>query len=378
MAKHAIIVVTLILYLNYIYGQDTLRFSGQLSAWMDVNKSENLPLWGGSRYIPQLNLGTKSKSGGLFDAEIALNLYGSAGTDPFDTVSASAAIKPYRTWIRYSSEQFEIRLGLQRISFGSASILRPLMWFDQIDPRDPLKHTDGVWGLLGRYYFLNNANIWIWGLYGNNKTKGWEVIPVNKNIPEFGGRLQIPVPGGEAAISYHHRIADSRDTGLPIPEYEKIGENRIGIDAKWDLVTGVWIEGSYATKDKEMGMLNNEIAINAGIDYTFSLGSGLYTAFEQLLASSDEEPFAFTDTRNFSLLSASYPVGMFDKLSTFIYYDWRDNNIYSFINWQKQFDRIMLYMMAYWNPDTFLLPEQAGTQNLFAGKGIQIMFVLNH
>ena len=90
MAKHAIIVVTLILYLNYIYGQDTLRFSGQLSAWMDVNKSENLPLWGGSRYIPQLNLGTKSKSGGLFDAEIALNLYGSAGTGSAGIPAATA------------------------------------------------------------------------------------------------------------------------------------------------------------------------------------------------------------------------------------------------------------------------------------------------
>ncbi len=378
MLKQGFIVTVLLFSFGYLNGQDTLRFSGQASGWVDVNKSENLPLWGGARYIPQLNPGTGLKSGRRIDAEFSLNLYGSAATDPFDTISASADIKAYRTWVRFSSDQFEIRLGLQRISFGSASILRPLMWFDQIDPRDPLKMTDGVWSLLGRYYFLNNANIWVWGLYGNNKTKGWEVIPVNKNIPEFGGRLQIPVPGGEAAISYHHRIADSRNTGLPVPEYEKIGENRIGMDAKWDFVTGVWIEGSYATKNKDMGMLNNELAINAGIDYTFRLGSGLYTAFEQLLASNDEEPFAFTNPRNFSLISASYPVGIFDKVSTFIYYDWKDNNIYSFINWQKQFDRIMLYIMAYWNPETFLLPAQAGTQNPFAGKGIQIMFVLNH
>ena len=69
--------------------------------------------------------------------------------------------------MRYSSDQFELRLGLQKINFGSASMLRPLMWFDQMDPRDPLHLTDGVWGLLARYYFLNNANIWLWGLYGN-------------------------------------------------------------------------------------------------------------------------------------------------------------------------------------------------------------------
>lgn len=35
------------------------------------------------------------------------------------------------------------------------------MRFDQVDPRDPLKLTDGVRGLLGRYCFLNNADIWL-------------------------------------------------------------------------------------------------------------------------------------------------------------------------------------------------------------------------
>ena len=30
---------------------------------------------------------------------------------------------------------------------------------EDIDPRDPLQLTNGVWGLLGRYYFMNNANL---------------------------------------------------------------------------------------------------------------------------------------------------------------------------------------------------------------------------
>ena len=65
------------------------------------------------------------------------------------------------------NNKLHIEPGLQKINFGSATMLRPLMWFDQVDPRDPLQLTDGVWGVLGRYYFLNNANIWLWGLYGN-------------------------------------------------------------------------------------------------------------------------------------------------------------------------------------------------------------------
>jgi len=31
-------------------------------------------------------------------------------------------------------------------------------------------------------------------LWGNDKTKGWETIPSSSRIPEFGGRMQIPVP----------------------------------------------------------------------------------------------------------------------------------------------------------------------------------------
>ena len=64
--------------------------------------------------------------------------------------------------------------GLQKINFGSAVLLRPLMWFDSLDPRDPLQLTDGVYAVLLRYYFPNNANLWAWALYGNDSPKGWE------------------------------------------------------------------------------------------------------------------------------------------------------------------------------------------------------------
>lgn len=378
MLKQYLLVSLLLTLLLPLRSQDSLRISGLLSAWANVNKSSNLPLWAGGRYIPQINAGKEIPGDRKIDMEVSLDIYGSAGTDPFDTIYYSGKIKPYRAWVRYSGDQFELRLGLQRISFGSASLLRPLMWFDQIDPRDPLKMTDGVWGLLGRYYFTGNANIWLWGLYGNSKKKGWESIPVNRDVPEFGGRLQIPVPGGEAGISYNHRVADSRNSGLPIPEYDKIGENRFGIDAKWDLVAGVWIEGSYAKKNRNSGFLNNELAINAGIDYTFPAGNGLYAGFEQLLVSYDEQAFRFGNRRTFSLLTANYPLGLSDRLSTFIYYDWEGKSVYTFLNWQKQYDRIVFYIMAYLNPETVLLPSQSGSGNLFSGKGIQLMFVFNH
>lgn len=358
--------------------QDTLRFSGQLSSWMNLGTEGELPLRAGLRYIPQINYGIQSAPESRFDSELSINIYSNAGLNPFDSLDLSGKIKPYRAWVRYSSEQFELRLGLQKLNFGSASIMRPLMWFDQIDPRDPLQLTDGVWGLLARYYFLNNANIWLWGLYGNNERRGWEIVPVNSRIPEFGGRVQLPVPSGEIALSYHHRVADSRETGTGVPSLEKIPENRIGFDIKWDMKAGFWIEGSLTHKGKNIGMLTNQLILNAGADYTFGLGNGIYCAYEQLFTTYDEKLFSVDNKTSFSLLTANYPVGMFDRLGAIVFYNWDAHNIYTFLSWQRQFDKIMLYLMAYWNPESYKLPTQDDSQNIFAGKGIQLMFVFNH
>lgn len=358
--------------------QDSLKLKGQLSTWLLYNGNNKLPVYTSGRYIPQMNYNLQFEKDKHVDFEASININGSAGFHPFDSVRTQGQIKPYRLWARYSSRQFEIRIGLQKINFGSASMLRPLMWFDQVDPRDPLKLTDGVWGILGRYYFLNNANIWLWGLYGNNNPKGWEFAGTNHHYPEAGGRIQLPVPAGEAAISYHYRVADTRNINGIIPQFTEVGENRIGFDIKLDLVAGFWFEGSWVTRNKDLGMFSNQEILNAGIDYTFGIGNGLYVVYEQLLAASDRNPFSFQNTSSFSVISISYPPGIFDNISGIIYYDWKNSNAYNFVNWQRQFKNITLYLMGYWNPEKYNIPLQGSGTNLFAGKGIQVMLVLNH
>lgn len=380
-----ILVVLIVFIKTGCYSQDTLKnsidsisFSGQLSSWININAKNPLPVYTGIRYIPSFYASEKFRGKYLFDIEASANISGSLATHPFDSADFSGLLKPYRLWLRYSSDQFELRLGLQKINFGSASILRPLMWFDQMDPRDPLHLTDGVWGLLGRYYFLNNTNIWLWGLYGNNSKRGWELVPVNKRIPEFGGRIQFPVPGGEAGLSYHHRIADNRGINLFSDFYEKIPEDRFGIDARWNLLAGFWIEGSLTRKRSDLGIFTNQEILNAGIDYTFGLGNGLYAAYEHLLVSFDERPFRFAEKTSFSLLTVNYALGLFDRVSGILYFNWQKNVFYNFLTWQKQFDNIIVYFMGYWNPVQNDLPDQIGSQNYYSGKGLQVMFVFNH
>lgn len=380
MLKRIFILTSCFAFLVSAYSSvpDSLSIKGQLSGWLNYNGGNKLPVYSGARYLPQVNYNMPFKDSRQIDFEASLNINGSAGFHPFDSLKTAGQVKPYRLWARYSSDQFELRVGLQKINFGSASLLRPLMWFDQVDPRDPLKLTDGVWGVLGRYYFLNNANIWLWTLFGNRNPKGWELSGSNIKYPEIGGRIQIPVPAGEAALSYHHRMSDTGNPGRVLPYYNNVSENRIGFDVKLDLVVGLWLEGSWVTNNNDLGIFTNQEILNAGTDYTFNIGNGLYVIYEQLLAASDRKAFNFKNTTSFSLVSLSYPVGLNDNISGIVYYDWKNNNIYNFLNWQKQFKNITLYLMGYWNPEKYNIPAQGEGQNLFAGRGVQIMLVYNH
>lgn len=358
--------------------QDTLKFKGQLSTWVHFNPNNPYPLYIGGRYIPQLNYEIQLPKSKLIDFELSANLYGDAGIHFFDSAYVDGNINPYRLWGRYSTKQLEIRIGLQKIDFGTAVMMRTLRWFDQVDPRDPLRLTEGVWAALGRYYFLTNANIWLWGLYGNKNLKGLEFLKTNANYPEFGGRIQSPVPRGEAAISYHHRIADSRDLNGIVPSFSEIQENRIGLDAKWDLIVGLWLEAAWVNKKEELGIFKNHEAFTLGMDYTFNLGSGLFVTLEHMLIAFDEKAFEFSNTTNFTGLSINYPVGMFDNISAIIYYNWTNNAVYNFVNWFRQFDRTTFYIMAYWNPENSQMPTMGIAENLYSGIGLQVMFVFNH
>ncbi|MDR2764408.1 MAG: hypothetical protein LBB90_05195 [Tannerella sp.] len=354
-----------------VFAQESpFRYSGQLSGWAQYAPDISPESWLGGRYLPQANFRVPLEKERLFDFELSATIFGDAGLSSFEDITASGKIKPYRAWARYSTERLEMRLGLQKINFGSAQMFRPLMWFDQLDPRDPLQLTDGVWGVLGRYYFQNNANIWLWALYGNRNTKGGELFPTQKHSPEGGGRVQLPVPSGETALSYHYRTAR---TGVL-----QTGEHRAGLDVRLDIVVGLWFEASWTKLTKDLDLYTNQEMMTLGSDYTFGIGNGLTATFEQLLYSSDRKAFDFDHAATFSGLSLAYPLGMLDNLSSITCYDWKNRNMYFFLNWKRQLNHLTFYLMGYWNPENYILPGQSTDGNRFAGKGLQVMVVWSH
>ena len=380
------------------YLRDTLDFRGQISAWAGLSATGDLPVRLGGRIIPQFNYGVFLRSQKQVDFEVSVNTWGVVHLSPFDSLQSEGGIKAWRAWARFSGKQYELRAGLQKINFGSASMLRPLMWFDQMDARDPLQLTDGVWGILGRYYFLNNANVWLWTLYGNKGRRAWDTMESTGNSPEFGGRIQVPVLPGEAAFSYHYRNARlphylqvvaatppllalqaKDDSGALLLPGNAVShpEHRFALDGKWDIGPGVWFESVWIHNSGNYGILTNQTMHNLGADYTFGIGNGLNLTLEHLIFSYHENAFAFGNATSFSALSATYPLGINHHLSTIIYYDWDKQNLYSFLNWRVQLPGLILYSMFFRNPRHLQLPGASSGNQLFSGTGVQVMLVYN-
>jgi hypothetical protein len=370
----------LILFLVNSASSQTLELKGLLSGWLTVNTENSSKPQFGLYYIPEFSIKKSLAQNYSIDFDLSLNVNGTARLQSQEGTQTSGEIKLYRMWGRFSSSLFEARLGLQKINFGSASLLRPLMWFDRIDPRDPLQLTDGVYGILMRYYFLNNANIWIWGLYGNENTKGWEFLSTKARSVEFGGRFQHPVGNGEMALTYHHRQIDPNQSlpGLDMANVSSVPENRFALDGKWDMGIGFWFEGTLTHQNSKQLPYPWQKAVTIGLDYTFGLGNGLNLTGEYFVYASSQEVLGSGDSMKFSALSLNYPLSILDNLSCIFYYDWKNKNLYSFLNWRRTYDQWIINVIGFWNPKLFQIYQNLTENNMFAGKGIQVMVIFNH
>lgn len=375
-------IVTEIFFYGLFAQNDTINvhFNGQIVGWSVFQSGTPFIIQPGGRFVPSLTGKFETKNASSFDFEVSLNLNGSSTFQDFRNVSTSAVLKPYRVWLRYATDKFELRGGLQKINFGQARLFRPLMWFDGMDVRDPLQLTDGVYGLLGKYFFENNGSIWAWGLIGNNKRKGWEFNPSEQWKPEYGGRLEMPVLKGEMALSSNFRQVH---TLIPyssrMNDYLMLHESRIGLDGKWDLGFGLWFESSTTITQKNKVLTPHfQDMWNAGIDYTFPLGNGLGATIEYLRYHAGEQFFVNGTSLNLIGTMFTYPVSIIDNLSAMLFFVPVQNVLFNYFSWSRTYDKWSFYAIAYLNPpNSQLLTFQSTANNLFSGKGIQLMAAFN-
>ena len=115
----------------------TSELKGQLSAFS--SETRNQDTWqntSGLRYIPQLTLTRPLSESSFLGAEISLN-----SLLRYDSLESEGdlSVDLYRLKLRLATAQTETRIGLQKINFGPAYLLRPLKWFDRLDPADRLR-----------------------------------------------------------------------------------------------------------------------------------------------------------------------------------------------------------------------------------------------
>ena len=300
------------------------------------------------RYQPELSLtfrGSKIKPYPLFDLSIIYDVNYEYFTEE-DNHEDDIVYDFYRAWFRYSEEYSDLRLGLQQINFGSASILRPLQWFDTIDPRDNDKQTAGVYALLYKKYFRNNANLWGWILTSEDNLKHDFFKDDFSDKLEFGGRIQYPFQYCTAAISYHH-IQEDEDT--------EITQDKLGIDLRWDSFAGYWIESSLDFFDTPQGKYYGRNT-TLGIDYTIPLGFGIYTVIEHLFYTREEDNFYDQeDKAGSTALMLSYPISMFDNIRAITNYNWLQEQWYHFISVSRSYDLLTIRINGYLNPEDPIL-----------------------
>jgi hypothetical protein len=330
------------------------------------------------RFIPEVKFSLTLGRGVTLDAEASTNAYGSSQFLKDAEAATSGDIKPYRGWVRLSTPRFEARIGLQKVSFGSATLFRPMMWFDTIDPRDPLQLTEGVYALLLRYYTRGNANVWAWAMYGNDAARGFDLAPPDRKSPEFGGRVQVPLFKGEIAATFHRRkaaidgLVPLMDPASPLP-VAPVPEDRFGLDGKWDAGVGLWLEGALVHQRTPLLPLPYQVALNAGLDYTFGLGRGLTVLAEHFRLESSARAFARGTALDFSGLLARYSLGLLDELDGIFYYDWRNRGVYRFLTWKRTSNALSFSASLFWNPEELrIFPGQPGSSS-FAGKGFQLL-----
>lgn len=368
------VVIYGLFFVSGIFAQ-TFDWKGQISGWTVYSDEADPEVTLGARILP----GVFAEFPGRFSVEATLNAY-EVGGFRSNEADFAGKFKPYRLWLRYATNQFEARVGLQKINFGSATIFRPLMWFDRIDPRDPLQITDGVYAVLCRYYFLNNTNIWLWGIYGDDEVKGWETVPTQKESIEYGSRLQLPLFAGELGLTFHHRQAELNLPGLPplIPaKSETFPENRFALDGKWDMLIGFWLEGAFIHQESEVLPNPWQRYLNLGADYTFAIGNGLNVIAEYFETESSEDFFGSGMGARFSALSLSYPWGLLDQFQTIFYYDWENENIYRFASWRRAYDNWTLFLIGFWNPAGYQIYQAQQGNSSYGGKGFQFMLAYN-
>lgn len=342
-------------------------FKGQLSGYGSYTTSMTQSTFPTNfRYLPELNFNFYHGS-----TRLGFDLGPQASIMTKGLKNHESRLDPYRTVIRLDSPRDQFRLGLQKINFGPGQVLRLLQWFDEVDIKDPLSLSPGVWAAMYRRFMTARLDLRIWVVHDQEtplRKLYNPLFPDTKSKPlDLGGRMEILTGSGTIGISMH-----ALD---PLELTDTFQEMRSALDGRWDMGIGFWFESILSRTTLPGSKVITAEAVMAGSDYTLGIGNGLYTSVEVALwftdATGNHEHIA-------SALSftANYPVGLNDAISFYITALDRKGEtmqLAPFAGWRHTIGNWMIFVSVFDYPSSFSFDDA-----IPGGRGVQVFLAYDH
>ena len=351
----------LLLFLQVNLLANIVSFNGQFWStgyYINQNSSDSSNI--GLGYIPEISSSYIIDDNSMIDFEYAHYI--------FKNHNSNAISSKYRSWARYSNDNLDVRIGLQKIAFGTAFLFRPLAWFDSLDFTSTTGQTDGVEALRFIYSPSNALAMWLW------------VVDNDVSGQSYGGRMEISSIGlleGDWGFSYHKNTESSQYLlpnqfsyngildrgGDDIIDIDEISDknNRLGIDYRYDGDFGFWIEGCHYMMKEKLTFLT------LGFDYTIPVFNGILLRSETMFSRSSfqSELFSVLSTNIYTAFHLDFSINHINSLSLYSFRNWEEYISDNLIRWSTTYDSFNVDYMLTLKPGKF--------NDIF-----QIMFIYNH
>ena len=150
---------------------------------------------------------------------------------------------------------------------------------------------------------------------------------------------------------------------------------RLGFDTKLDFSFGLWLEGNFLFIEKypnpDSVFIDNTIykfqaPVTLGIDYTWSVGNGIYTMAEIQLWAETGSPLRKLNRQYLTFaMTANYPIGLLDTVHYFgVVRDDATVSTHTLI-WRRIYDR--------WSFDASLFWDAGKLYNQYNSRGIKLV-----
>ena len=364
-------IILLVIYLcaSAVTLAQSFSLKGQL--WGSVIHGDDPPAGRSSfettlGYIPMLSVAHNLSDDRFMDLEWGYRM----GKVYAGDYAISSTEEPYRLWLRYSSDQIEARLGLQKIAFGPAMVLRSLAWFDTIDPKDPTGQTEAVEAFRLRLFPTSSLALWLWSI--NN----------DQDSLSFGGRAELSTSIGEWGLTYYQDPTELGQSVGQFPIFIPGPHQRAAMDYRYDGYFGFWFAGVGIFADSKQDVeLNRFTLFTLGADYTIPVGSGMLIMAETMKINGSSTAEDISSDQTYTALMASLPINMLYQLMFIAQIDWDNNHMYTYLRWGVTYDRFSLNFILSISPrrgDYNIATEHLPKTVAGFGTGLQFMLIYNH